>query len=73
MPLSARFNPWSPAIFTDNEFDFLTVDPGELATTDVTINRAEWDQTPARGLLVMVHDNKSGEEEAGLIEMRPAS
>ena len=29
MPLSARFNPWTPAIFTDNEFDFLTVDPDD--------------------------------------------
>ena len=29
MPLSASFNPWTPAIFTDNEFDFLTVDPGD--------------------------------------------
>ena len=31
MPLSANFNPWTPAIFTDNEFDFLTVDPGDSA------------------------------------------
>ena len=30
MPLSANFNPWTPAIFTDNEFDFLTVDSGRL-------------------------------------------
>ena len=34
MPLSARFNPWTPAIFTDNEFDFLTVAPGDSDTTD---------------------------------------
>ena len=71
VPLSARFNPWTPAIFTDNEFDFLTVAPGASDTTDVTINRTEWDQTPARGLMVIVNDNKSGEAEAELIEMRP--
>jgi subtilisin family serine protease len=73
MPLSAWFNPWTPAIFTDNEFDFLTVDPDDSATTDVTIDRPEWNQTPARGLMVIVFDNKSGEAEAKLIEMRPSS
>jgi len=73
MPLSAWFNPWTPAIFTDNEFDFLTVDPDDSATTEVTIDRPEWNQTPARGLMVIVNDNKSGEEEAELIEMRPSS
>jgi minor extracellular serine protease Vpr len=73
MPLWARFNPWSPAIFTDNEFDFLTVDPGDSDTTTVTIDRPEWDQTPARGLMVIVNDNKGGEAEAELIDVRPAS
>ena len=73
MPLSAWFNPWTPAIFTDNEFDFLTVAPGDSATTDVTIDRPEWNQTPARGLMVIVNDNKSGEAEAELIDVRPAS
>jgi minor extracellular serine protease Vpr len=73
MPLSAWFNPWTPAIFTDNEFDFLTVDPGESDTTDVTIDRPEWNQTPARGLMVIVNDNKSGEAEAVLIQMAPSS
>ncbi|MBA3380580.1 MAG: S8 family serine peptidase [Actinobacteria bacterium] len=73
VPLTARFNPWTPAIFTDNEFDFLTVAPGASATTDVTINRTEWNSTAARGLMVIVHDNKSGEAEAELIDVRPGS
>ena len=73
MPLSARFNPWTPAIFTDNEFDFLTVAPGASDTTTVTINRTEWNSTPARGLMVIVNDNKSGADEARLVEMRPSS
>jgi hypothetical protein len=73
MPLSAMFNPWTPAIFTDNEFDFLTVAPGASATTDVTINSTEWLNTPARGLMVMVNDNASGEREADLIQMQPGS
>ncbi len=73
MPLSAWFNPWTPAIFTDNEFDFLTVDPDDSATTDVTIDRPEWNSTPARGLMVIVNDNTSGEAEAELIEVRPGS
>jgi subtilisin family serine protease len=69
MPGTARFNPWSPSIFTDNEFDFLQVNPGASATTDVTINAAEWAQTPARGLMVIQQDNASGELEAKLIPM----
>ena len=69
MPGIARFNPWTPAIFTDNEFDFLTVAPGASASTDVTIDSGEWDVTPARGLMVVVNDNAAGEAEAALIEM----
>ena len=59
----------SPAIFTDNEFDFVTVAPGNSATTDVTIDSSEWDLTPARGLLVLVNDNAAGEAESKTIEM----
>ncbi len=73
MPLSARFNPWTPSIFTDNEFDFIPVAPGDSDSTTVIIDRPEWDQTPARGLMVIVNDNKSGELEAKLIDVRPAS
>ncbi len=73
MPLSARFNPWTPSIFTDNEFDFIPVAPGDSDSTTVTIDRPEWNQTPARGLMVIVNDNKSGELEAKLIDVRPAS
>jgi len=69
MPLNASFNPWTPAIFTSNEFDFLTVAPGASASTTVTIDSAEWDVTPARGLLVLVNDNAAGEAEAALIPM----
>jgi hypothetical protein len=69
MPLSATFNPWTPAIYTSNEFDFLTVAPGASANTAVTIDPAEWDLTPARGLMVIVNDNKAGEAEAALIQM----
>ena len=69
MPLSASFNPWTPAIYTANEFDFLTVAPGDSASTAVTIDSAEWDLTPARGLMVIVNDNAAGEAEAALIQM----
>jgi subtilisin family serine protease len=69
MPLSATFNPWTPAIYTSNEFDFLTVAPGASANTAVTIDPAEWDLTPARGLMVIVNDNKAGEAEAALTQM----
>jgi subtilisin family serine protease len=69
MPGIGRFNAFSPAIFTENEFDFLTVAPGASASTDVTINATEWALTPARGLMVVTQDNAAGEAEAKLIEM----
>ncbi len=46
MPLSARFNPWTPAIFTDNEFDFLPVAPDDSDSTTVTIDRAGVEPDP---------------------------
>lgn len=57
------------AISTDNEFDFVTVEPGESDTTNVTIKSTAWDQTAARGLMVIVTDTESGEAEAHLIQM----
>jgi hypothetical protein len=45
------------------------VEPGESATTDVTINPTEWDLSPARGIMALITDNASGEAEAELIQM----
>jgi minor extracellular serine protease Vpr len=63
---TATFNPFTPAIST-GMFD--TLNPGESANETVTINAAEWAHSPARGLMVVSHQNKSGHEEAQLIKL----
>jgi hypothetical protein len=62
---SAKFNAWSSSISTG---DFVTVAPNATdANTKISVNSAEWAQTPALGLMVVTHDNKSGSGEAQLI------
>jgi hypothetical protein len=48
-------------------FDVLA--PGASANENVSINAAEWAQTPALGLMVISHGNKSGKDEAQLIKV----
>jgi subtilisin family serine protease len=64
---SAKYNAWNPAI---GPFAFGAVAPGATATEPVSLNAAEWAQTPARGLMVVTQDNKAGEDEADLVEVR---
>jgi subtilisin family serine protease len=65
---TARYNVWSPAISTGG---FATVAPGTTDTSNaISINAAEWAQTPAQGLMVVTLDNKSGEDEAQLIPVK---
>ena len=56
---TAMFNPFTPAIST-GMFD--VVPPGGSATETVTINSAEWPQSPALGVMVITHDNKEKDE-----------
>jgi hypothetical protein len=63
---SASFNAFSPAI-SNGMFDVLA--PGASANENVSINAAEWAQTPALGLMVISHGNKSGKDEAQLIKV----
>ena len=64
-PGSARFNAWSSSISTGA---FVTVAPGAAdSTTVISVNPAEAALTPARGLVVVTLDNKSGGDEAQLI------
>jgi minor extracellular serine protease Vpr len=72
---TARYNPWTPAI-TVGQFE--TLAPGDSVDTNnlsddqpaVSIDAAEWLQTPALGLMVVTLDNKNGKEEANLIEAK---
>ena len=61
---SAKYNAWSSAI---SQGGFATVAPGGTGTVGIAVNAAEWKLTPARGLMIVTFDNKSGPEEAQLI------
>lgn len=64
---SARYNVWSSAI---SQGGFATVAPGATdASNVISVNSAEWKLTPAKGLMIVTLDNKSGREEAQLIEV----
>ena len=63
----AKYNAWASAI---SQGGFVTVAPGGTdATTSISVNSAEWALTPAKGLMIVTLDNKSGEDEAQLIDV----
>jgi minor extracellular serine protease Vpr len=66
MPGKAKYNAWTSSI---SQGQFSTVAPGASATNAVSIDPAEWALTPAKGLLIVTADNKSGAKEADLIEV----
>jgi minor extracellular serine protease Vpr len=63
---TATFNAWSSSI---SQGAFLTVPPGGTASTPISVNPAEWSLTPAKGVMVITLDNKSGASEAQLIDV----
>ena len=63
----AKYNVWASAI---SQGGFASVAPGASDNSNViSINSAEWALTPAKGLMVVTLDNKSGPGEAQLIEV----
>jgi subtilisin family serine protease len=61
----AKFNVWNNAISTAG---FVTVAPGGSdSSTTISVDAAEWANTPAKGLMVVTLDNQSGAPEAQLI------
>jgi len=56
---TASFNAFSPAIST-GMFD--VVAPNASTTEAVSVNKAEWATTPALGLMIVSHDNRSADE-----------
>ena len=49
---------------------FGSVAPNGTATEPISINAAEWAQTPALGLMVVSQDNKAGADEADLVKFK---
>ena len=67
VPGKAKYNVWSSAI---SQGGFATVAPrGTDESNVISVNSAEWKLTPAKGLMIVTLDNKSGEDEAQLIEV----
>ena len=51
-------------------FAFGSVVPNGTATEPLSINAAEFAQTPALGLMVVSQDNKAGSDEADLVKLK---
>jgi hypothetical protein len=66
VPGLAAFNVWSPAI---SNGDFQGVPAGGSATSPVSIDPVEWARTPAKGVMIVTHDNKAGKQEALLLPL----
>ena len=64
---TSSFNAFTPSI---SNGAFITVAPGQTATTPITVNPTEWARTPAKGIMVVVQDNESGKSEADLLEVK---
>ena len=64
---TAKYNVWSSAI---SQGGFATVAPrGSDDSNVISVNSAEWARTPAKGLMIVTLDNKSGKDEAQLIDV----
>jgi len=67
---TAKYNVWASAI-TFSQFGFATVAPGATDTSImISVDSAEWALTPAKGLMIVTYDNKSGADEAQLIDVK---
>ena len=66
----AKYNAYPSSI---SQGMFATVPVGASGAVPVSINPAEWAQTPALGSMVVTLDNKAGKEEAALLplELKP--
>ncbi len=65
---TAKFNVWSSSISTGG---FATVAPaGTDSSNVIAIDSAEWALTPALGVMVVSTDNKSGKDEAQLLDVK---
>jgi subtilisin family serine protease len=62
---TAKFNPWSSSLSQGMFAGPLA--PGASAQVPVSVDLAEWAQTPAMGVMVVSTENKSGADEAQLV------
>ena len=65
-----HFNAFTPAISVTGT-PTASIAPGGSATATITVNSAEWDLTPPKGLMVVGIDNAAGAAEAQTIPATP--
>jgi subtilisin family serine protease len=64
----AKYNAWTSSI---SQGEYVTVAPGTTETSPVSIDAAEWANTPALGLLIATMENRSGPRQTQLITVTP--
>ena len=63
----AAFNAFQSSVSTG---DFVPVNPNQAIGVTVTVNPTEFAITPARGLMIVTHDNKNGASEVNLLNIK---
>ena len=64
---TAKFNAWNPSIESGQ---FETIAPGGTVDVTAAINRTEFALTPAKGLMAVITDNRAGNDEAELVQLK---
>ena len=64
---TAKFNAWTPSIESGQ---FETIAPGGTVDVTAAINRTEFALTPAKGLMAVITDNRAGNDEAELVQLK---
>ena len=64
---TAKFNAGPTSAISQG--NFVSVPKGASGTAPVTINPAEWAQTPALGQMIVTLDNAAGKGEAALLPL----
>ncbi len=67
-PAWAGFDPWNPAV---SQGDFISLDPGERATLDLTVHRSDHfaQENRAKGWMVVTTNDLNGKQQADTIHI----
>ena len=67
VPGTAAYNAWTSSI---SQGMFVPLAQNQSADVPISVNMAEWALTPAKGVMVVSHDDKNGKDEADTIEVK---
>ena len=63
----ASFNAFQSSVSTGNS---VTVNPNQAIGVTVSVNPTEFAVTPAKGVMIVTHDNKNGASEVNLLNIK---